>query len=163
MLAYLGCGGDCGPVVEQMSPIDSWGRGFLIAPFARLGKVWNVTGPCPDIMRNQEVDIMRILAGQDNTVVKTYVSGQVYGNIAPLAAGRKIDLVLSGLNPVYIEADGPVHIMLNMQSWSTRSDRMGDPSMAGKLLRFPSNKKSRCYYDAGYSGSDWFTHICCIS
>ncbi|MDB4285747.1 gliding motility-associated C-terminal domain-containing protein [bacterium] len=94
---------------EQMFPIQSWGKKFVMAPF-----------------KDTSYDIYRILASEDNT--------QVYRDnvlLTTLNRGEFIEKNISA-NPLFLAADKPILVAqytVGSTCNSQASDRMGDPSM----------------------------------
>ncbi len=101
-------------LVEQMLPVEVWGRRALIAPFALPGGNGNPDYGC---------DLVRVIAGYDNTIVQ--VNGATR---ATLQSGKFLELTIS--TSAVIECSEPVIVATYKCSTSNPNTVLGDPFLA---------------------------------
>ena len=105
-----GCGNvpieapSCDNFFDAIAPVNTWGKSFLIAPFAFK----------PSGSR------IRVVTSQPNTEVR--LNDAV---VATISVGEKYDVVLT--EPAHIETDKPAQVMQYMQGSSLDTDMNGDP------------------------------------
>ena len=88
--AVINGGGD--NFFQQLTPVNTWGRNFLVP------------------VTNREVELVRIVASQDNTVI-TQIGGTVMRGSLTLNAGEWVELRITLANRgCYIQADKPVQV-----------------------------------------------------
>ena len=93
-------------LLEQMYPVSTWGTKYVAAPFA-----------------NTTVDLYRVIASEDNTLVS--IQGSTSDNLM-LDAGRYLDFQAS--DGVFIESNRPISVAQYIMGSDCNGD-VGDPSM----------------------------------
>ncbi len=114
-----GCG-NRDNLLEQMPPIDSWGRDFVMVP-----------------TKNTTNDIFRILTATDNTVIEIYDKGNVLNQTLNLNKGNWRELRMDA-NARYVKSSQPILVAQflvggecngHSKSGGSNSLGIGDPSM----------------------------------
>jgi RHS repeat-associated protein len=131
----------CDVIVEQMLPVDLWGKNYLMLPMKK---------PYLDRFNG---DLVRVVASQDDTVVS--FDGLP---VATLAAGTYYDSI--EVSPRSIVANKPVHVAQFMQGMGVNSDYTGDPLM----LMLPAIEQYGSRFQFGafsrdYANNDPFRHF----
>lgn len=93
-------------IIDQQRPLHSWGRHFLLRPFA-----------------GRSADVVRVLAHEAGTLVA--VNGQ---HLTELAAGQSVMVEL--IEPIHILSSRPVAVAQFMKSSAADPGVLGDPMMA---------------------------------
>ena len=96
----------CNCIVEQLPPVNSWGKRFLTMPLASRSKG----------------DTIIFLASADDTTITVNGAAEAYLN-----RGGHYEMVPAG--PSYVESNNPVLAAQYASSWKYDSVTFGDPSM----------------------------------
>ena len=111
--AVINGGGD--NFFQQLTPVNTWGRNFIVP------------------VTNREVELVRIVASQNNTVI-TQIGGTVMRGSLTLNAGEWVELRITLANRgCYIQADKPVQVcsyMVGTSYPSAVNTYGGDESLA---------------------------------
>jgi len=118
---------------EQMSPVDRWGKQFLV-PNARQRGINFINGSEVD---NEMNNIIRIVASENSTKINfsgaTRRGGQNISSGGTINAGQYVELLLnSNTGACYIDADKPVGVCAYLVGAGVPNNAYytGDPSIA---------------------------------
>jgi hypothetical protein len=130
--AYIGCLA-CNPLVEQLPPVNSWGKAFLITSFAANNSETNQSC-ASDPQFNVRGDVISVVAAQSGTRLSN--NGQPFGPDT-LNLGYFYTFPLpAASSPLHLRANRPIQVTQYMMGADARAQGVirGDPSMTGELV-----------------------------
>lgn len=129
----------CNLLVEQLPPVDAWGKEFVVGAFAKLGS-----------------SVIRVVAHRDGTEV--FANG---GKVATLKAGEFYENVWL-MNSTLIKASEPILVVQYAKGFSSLSaggsnpDSLGDPMM---IVLPPVDQYLKSYnFSTPYAGI-WYHYV----
>jgi hypothetical protein len=131
MGSCLGCDA-CNPLIEQLPPVNSWGKAFLITSLpANLSEGNQSCAQDPKF--NVLGDVISVVAAQSGTRLSN--NGQPFGPDNALDVGDVFTFPLPAVSsPLYLTANRPIQVMQYVEGAQARPRAGGDPSMTGELV-----------------------------
>eukprot|EP00775_Hariotina_reticulata_P002587 gene2587-2889_t len=117
----------CNPLIEQLPPVNSWGKAFFITPFLQNNLGLGNQSCAFDPKFNVRGDVVIVVAAQSGT--RLSYNGQPFGPANGLVAAEVYSFPLPAPNAVYLTSNRPIQVLQLMEGWDARRSSVGDPSM----------------------------------